>query len=115
MVSALHEAAEVGDVAAVRCLVASGADLEEPGEGGARPLHVAACNGHMVVLETLVALGADMEAKTAEGAAPLHWAAWAGAVTEGQVTKVGRCKLDPSLKAARFQTLILERTTVLLT
>ena len=59
MALTLHDAAESGDVAAVRRLVASGADLEEPGEEGATPLHVAALHGHVEVLKTLVELSAN--------------------------------------------------------
>jgi len=44
MVFALHEAAEIGDVAAVRCLVASGADLEEPNECGSSKASRFSCN-----------------------------------------------------------------------
>ena len=35
----LHAAAASGDVAAVRRLVTAGADVEEYGEGGERPVH----------------------------------------------------------------------------
>ena len=63
MAMSLHDAAKSGDVAAVRRLVASGADLEEPGVEGATPLHYAAHYGHVDVLKTLVELNADIEAK----------------------------------------------------
>ena len=75
MAMTLFQAAGIGDVAAVRRLVAGGADLEEPDELGAKPLHVAAMSGKLEVLKVLVELGADMEAKTDRGARPLHWAA----------------------------------------
>jgi hypothetical protein len=39
MVLNLHAAAASGDVAAVRRLVTAGADVEEYGEGGERPVH----------------------------------------------------------------------------
>jgi hypothetical protein len=72
MVMNLHDAAENGDVAEVRRLVAAGAEVEALGEHGARPLHVAAGYGHVEVMRVLVELGADKDAKAAHGMTPLH-------------------------------------------
>ena len=50
MATSLHAAAMSGDVAVVRSLVASGADVEGPDEHGAKPLHWAACYEQVEVL-----------------------------------------------------------------
>ena len=82
MVMNLHDAAESGDVAEARRLVAAGADVEEPrGEHDARPLHVAAAYGHVEVIKVLVVeLGVDKEAKNAHGMTALHLASLNGRV-----------------------------------
>ena len=62
MATTLHEAAEIGDVEAVRRLVADGADMEEPDEQEVKPLRVAAMFGKLEAMKLPVELGADMEA-----------------------------------------------------
>ena len=84
--TALHWAAEHGDVKMVTMLLGAGADLEM----GTRlsehtPLHVASTAGHASVIGTLLEAGADVNASTTTGATPLHFAAASGngrAVTE---------------------------------
>jgi hypothetical protein len=80
MATNLHEAVEFGDVTEVRRLVAAGADVEERGEFGTRPLHQAARYAHVEVLTVLVELGADKEAKADYGMTPLHCAVSIGHV-----------------------------------
>ena len=53
----LINAAAVGDVATIRRLAAEGADVNLPGDGGARPLHWAAQEGHVDAAQVLVRLG----------------------------------------------------------
>jgi len=74
----LHEAAESGDVVALRRLVASGADVNEPDLNGERPLHRAAGYGSVAAVRTLVELGAGKNVKDFRGATPLHYAAHKG-------------------------------------
>jgi ankyrin repeat protein len=77
----LFDVAIDGDVSEVRRMVAAGADIEEQGELGMRPLHVAANAGHVEVITVLVEeLGADKDAKNAVGWTPLHSAAIKGHV-----------------------------------
>ena len=77
----LFDVAIDGDVSEVRRMVAAGADIEEQGELGMRPLHVAAKAGHVEVITVLVEeLGADKDAKNAVGWTPLHSAAIKGHV-----------------------------------
>jgi len=72
----LHKAAERGDVAEVRRLVATGVDVDGVDANKITALHFAAGNGHVEALKTLLQLSANIQAKTAaQGATPLHMAA----------------------------------------
>jgi ankyrin repeat protein len=58
----LHRGALLGDVEAIRSLVAAGADLEQRDGNGRTPAHVAAFASNDAALEALAAAGADMNA-----------------------------------------------------
>jgi ankyrin repeat protein len=58
----LHRGAHLGDVEAIRSLVAAGADLEQRDGNGRTPAHVAAFASNDAALEALAAAGADMNA-----------------------------------------------------
>lgn len=58
----LHRAAHLGDLDAIRSLVAAGADLEELDGNGRTPAHVAASASNEAALEVLATAGADMNA-----------------------------------------------------
>lgn len=58
----LYEAAEAGDVAAVRRALADGAAVDGRGPGGRTPLFVAVTGDHVEVARELVAAGADPDA-----------------------------------------------------
>lgn len=56
----LHRGAHLGDVEAIRSLVAAGAELEQRDGNGRTPVHVAAFASNDAALEALAAAGADM-------------------------------------------------------
>ncbi|UCH74588.1 MAG: ankyrin repeat domain-containing protein [Rhodospirillales bacterium] len=58
----LHAVAHRGDVAAIRRLVADGADLEARDGAGRTPLHVAAFASEDAAVRALAAAGADLDA-----------------------------------------------------
>ena len=58
----LHRAAQRGDVAAIRRLIAEGAKLEARDASGRTPLHVAAFAAQYEAVRALAAAGADMNA-----------------------------------------------------
>ena len=80
--TALHWAAETGDVKMVGILLDAGADLEGVTRiGDYTPLHVASEAGHGEVVRALLEAGADVEARRAlAGTTALHLAAAAGDV-----------------------------------
>ena len=71
----LHLAAQKGDVAAVKDLLAKGATVDAAAEDGKTPLHLAAKAGNKEVMALLLDKGADATAKDAYGNTPLILAA----------------------------------------
>jgi len=59
----LINAAENGDVAKVKVLLAKGADVNAKANNGATALIMASQNGHLEVVKALLAKGADVNAK----------------------------------------------------
>ncbi|MCR9141834.1 MAG: ankyrin repeat domain-containing protein [bacterium] len=59
--SALHSAANSGDLDAARRLLAGGADLHAVGKGGWTPLHVATFKGHLEMVALLLESGARVD------------------------------------------------------
>ena len=83
MSTALFEAVNVGDAAAVKQLLAAGADVNACDEAGWTPLARAVYNheqkhGFLDVVQTLIAAGANKEATIAYGVRPLMLAAGYG-------------------------------------
>ena len=78
--SALHWAAERGDMALMEVLLYAGAELEASTRiGHYRPLHIAARNGNVEVVIRLIEAGADINSVTdPSGSTPLHLAALSG-------------------------------------
>lgn len=75
--TALHIAAEEGNVDMARLLLDAGADAEAKTRiGSYTPLHLAAGSAHLDVVEVLLRAGADVAGETTNsGATPLHLAA----------------------------------------
>lgn len=71
-------AAQQGDLAAVRGLLAQGAHPDRPGTQGKTPLGMAAWRGHELVVRELLLVGADVRRVDARGQTPLHLAAQMG-------------------------------------
>ena len=71
-------AAEQGDIATVRALLAKGADLQAQDTFGATALMLAARGGHMAMVRALLEHGADVQAQDTFGATALIRAAEAG-------------------------------------
>ena len=67
-----HEAAEAGNIEAVKQAIADGADVNaKRSDGGWTPLHFVATKE---IAELLIAAGADVNAKDDRGDTPLNWA-----------------------------------------
>ncbi|KAG2484151.1 hypothetical protein HYH03_017032 [Edaphochlamys debaryana] len=74
----LWDAAEAGDVGALRRVLASGVDVDARDEDGTTALHFAAAHGHVEAVRVLLAAGASKDAARPDGATPLFFAAWYG-------------------------------------
>ena len=74
----IHDAAEKGNIEAVKQHLAAGADVNAKHWLGRTPLHWAAIEGHKEIAELLIAGGADVNAKSSDGSTPLHEAARSG-------------------------------------
>ena len=59
--TALHTAANHGNLAAARRLIKAGADLNAVGKGGWTPLVMASFKGHYEVVAALLAAGAEVD------------------------------------------------------
>jgi CubicO group peptidase (beta-lactamase class C family) len=76
--AALHAAALTGDDAAVRELIAAGADPNARDAYGSTPLIIAATFGRPDVVSELIAAGADLDIQNGDGSSALHAAAFLG-------------------------------------
>lgn len=77
--TALHRAAEAGDLAGLKSLLARGAPVDGINAlNGATALHYAAENGRVAIVRELIARGADVNLRTVAGNTPLITAAVKG-------------------------------------
>ncbi|HEX4083403.1 MAG TPA: ankyrin repeat domain-containing protein [Chthoniobacteraceae bacterium] len=72
---ALHEAADVGDVEAVKRIIGEGAKIDELNYLGAPPLQYAVARGYIEIARILVDNGADVNFRIEKGGTPLMGAA----------------------------------------
>ena len=71
----IHDAAEEGNIEAVKQHLAAGTDVNAKDIFGCTPLHFAAENGRKEIVERLIAVGAEVNAERDDGCTPLHFAA----------------------------------------
>jgi ankyrin repeat protein len=76
--TALHRAAESGDLRLVSLLLASGVAVDVRDGAAQTALHCAASHGHLAVVQKLVARGAQVAARMQYGGTPLDLAAFGG-------------------------------------
>ena len=76
----IHDAADKGNIEAVKQHLDSGRDVNAKDQKGKTPLHRAASEGHKEIVELLIAKGANVNvnAKNEFGSTPLHVAAFQG-------------------------------------
>jgi cytohesin len=67
----IHEAANEGNIEAVKQRIADGVDVNAKAEYGRTPLHWAAWVGHKEIVELLITSGADVNVKGVGGITPL--------------------------------------------
>ena len=70
----IHDAAEEGNIEAVKQAIADGADVNVKAVGGGTLLFIAAHEGHREVAELLIAEGADVNETNGSGETPLDYA-----------------------------------------
>jgi ankyrin repeat protein len=101
--SALHWAAERGDVQLAQMLLYAGASTETVTRiGEYTPLHIASRNGQTPVVDALLAAGADVAATTRPGGTtPLHLAATGGEPTV--IAALLEAGADPNAREAEWQ------------
>ena len=67
----IHDAADKGNIEAVKQHLDSGRDVNAKDKYESTPLHIAATMSHKEIIKLLIAKGADMNAKNDEGRTPL--------------------------------------------
>ena len=121
--TALHWAAENGDVPMAQMLIYAGANVHAVTRIGAyTPLHLASRVGHASVITTLLKAGSDLNAATSSGGAvPLHFAAASGKADAVQILLDHGAKVDvrepvrgqtPLIFAASYNRLAVVKTLI---
>jgi hypothetical protein len=72
--TSIYEAANQGNIEAVKQHLAAGVNVNVKDSVGETPLHSAAIKGRKEVVKLLIAKGADLNAKDKDGETPLDWA-----------------------------------------
>ena len=105
----LHIVALNGQVAMMRALIESGADVNKAGDGDATPLYAAAQKGHEAVARALIELGVDVNKARDDGVTPLSIAVQQGHTAIVQILK--GCLIGPDAEFVFVNT----RRTILYT
>src|SRR4051812_49288168 len=92
----LYDAAGAGDLAAVRLILARGADVDERGQNAETALIAAALDDRTEIVELLLARGADVRARNAGGFTALHAAAYVGSVPVAELLLNKGAQLEDS-------------------
>ena len=74
----IYDAANDGNIEAVKQHLADGADVNAKNDFGSTPLIAAALEGHKEIVELLIAKGADVDAMNEAEVTSLHYAALEG-------------------------------------
>lgn len=74
--TAIHSAAFMGDVDAIKAHIKAGTDLNQKDQYGSSPLTIAATFGKEAAAIELINGGADLNVKSADGSTPLHTASF---------------------------------------
>jgi ankyrin repeat protein len=90
----LRQAAEAGDVASAKNLIAAGTDVSEADRYGVTPLYVACTNGNTALVDLLLKAGADPNTAQGEGETVLMAAARTGQVEIVQRLLAAGAKVD---------------------
>jgi len=77
LASTLHDAAKIGDEAALQRLIEEGADVNEKDSRGITPLGVAVGFNRIPCVKALLAAGANVNLTDTRGSTVLHYAAGA--------------------------------------
>jgi len=96
----IHEAAEEGNIEAVKQHLAAGTDVNAKDKYGRTPLDEAAGGGHKEVVELLIAKGADVNAKIEDGKTPLDLAIHLKRTETADLLRKHGGKTGEELKAA---------------
>jgi uncharacterized protein len=96
----LFDKIEVGDVAGVEQLLASGAAVNDRARDGATPLIAAALSDRPAIAELLISKGADIMARNSGGFTPLHAAAYSGSLATAKLLLEKGAVLDDAANKA---------------
>jgi len=91
----LHNAADQGDAASLRLLLAAGAPVDPRTRSGWTPLLIAAARGHEDAVVELIQAGADLEARSPQGGTALALAQARGAAGAARRLLVATNRSEP--------------------
>ena len=93
----LYRAVHAGDLDQVKRNLHWGADVDQLGPDGERPLHVAAAAGRYILVNLLLKEGADVDAPNRDGHSPLYVALMARRTRVAQELVAAGAQFDPNV------------------